>query len=108
MSSIWKKPTFSLRQQENNWIGIVFSTHDAWCHCEDVWLHLMIILNKQGNAPKPESEVENIKCLLTGTDTATTKEDHTEEDVVTGFNDGELEKLFAEDGTEENGDEGTR
>lgn len=108
MSSIWKKPTFSLRQQENNWIGIIFNTHDAWCHCEDPWLHLLDVLNRQGNARKPITDIENIKCLLTGIDTATTKEDHTEEDVVTGFNDGELEKLFAEDGTEENGDEGTR
>lgn len=108
MTSFWKRPQSSLRQQENNWIGIIFMTHDAFCQCDDPWFHLLVVLNKQGNAPKPESDVNNIKCLLTGTKPTPTEEDHTEEDVVTGFDDGELEKLFAEDGTADNGDEGTR
>lgn len=95
MSSVWKKPTFSLKQQETNWLNLTWATHDQFCHCDDPWLHFLIIINKQGNAPKPESDVNNIKCLLTGTKTDTTTAD-IEKDI--GLEEGDLEKLFADDG----------
>nr|UHS18296.1 MAG: hypothetical protein [Betatorquevirus sp.] len=96
MSSVWKPPKSSTRQLENAWMNSTFQTHDLFCHCNDPWLHFMIVLNKNSNAPKPEPEIENIKWLLIGKptigDTATV-EDH-------GFDDGDLERLFAEDGEE--------
>ncbi len=92
MSSIWKKPTSSLRQLENAWMNNIYCSHDLWCHCEDPPKHLMIIINKNSRAPKPESEIDNLKCLLTGEGGTAT---HTEDDA--GFNEGDLEKLFAED-----------
>lgn len=94
MTSCWKKPTSSVRQQELQWMNIIFQSHDQMCHCEDPQLHFMILLNKTGNAPKPESEIKNIKCLLTGQPTGETKD--TEEDNG-GFLEGELQKLFEED-----------
>lgn len=94
MSSIWKKPTFGPRQLENQWMNNIYCSHDLWCHCEDPPLHLLAIINRNSKAPKPEKEIINIKCLLTGEGGT---ENHGEEDA--GLEDGELERLFAEDGT---------
>lgn len=94
MTSIWKKPTYSPRQQELKWLNLMWESHDQMCSCQDPPLHLMILINKDSKAPKPESDIKNLKCLLTGTDT-TTKEDTENEDPI--FDDGVLEKLFAED-----------
>lgn len=99
MSSIWRPPTSSRRQQELAWRNTVFQVHDFFCHCDDPDLHFLIVMNKFNGAPKPEPEIKNIKCLLTG-NTATTEA--TEDKEETGFYDGELEKLFQEtDGTKE-------
>lgn len=101
MCSQWKKPNFSPRQQENQWMGIIFQSHDQICHCDDPWLHLLILLNKQGSCIKPESEIINIKCLLTGkpTDAGEGPSKDTVDDP--GFLEGELENLFKEDTTPE-------
>ena len=66
----------------------------------------MIVINRGSQAPKPDLDIKNIQCLLTGI--TTEKEDTTQEDVVTGFGDGELEKLFSEDTKEETGIASTR
>lgn len=94
MSSIWKKPTYSVRQQELQWQNLFYTAHDQFCHCDDPVYHFLIVVNRGSKAPKPESDVKNIQCLLTGI--TEEKEDTTPEDVVTGFDDGELEKLFSE------------
>ncbi len=80
---------------ENQWVNNIFSSHDLMCGCTDAIKHLLIILNRQGKAPKPEEEIDNIKCLITGE-----KDDHGE-DTEDIFGDGELEQLFAEDTKEE-------
>ena len=105
MTSIWKKPTYSPRQQELKWLNLMWESHDQMCSCNDPPLHLMILMNRESNAPKPESDIKNLKCLLTGTDT-TTKEDTENEDPI--FNEGELERLFAEDGEEKDTEENER
>lgn len=99
MSSIWKKPSSSIRQQELGWMNIMFSSHDQFCYCDDPWLHFLIILNKTCSAPKPEEEIKNIKWLITGEGNAIARstEQDTEE---TGFFEGELERLFNEDAGE--------
>ena len=97
MSSCWKKPFYTPKQQEKNWLNLTFACHDQFCHCDDPWLHFLILLNKTGSAPKPEEDIKNIKCLLTG-DTHTEEEDNPiEKEDETGFIDGELERLFQED-----------
>lgn len=90
---MWKKTTFSTRKLEDLWINNIYSSHDLWCDCSDVQLHFLQILNRNSEVKKPLEDIVNIKCLLTGptTETATA----TETDI--GLEDGELEKLFAED-----------
>lgn len=68
----------------------IFQSHDLFCGCNDPTLHFIIILNRNGKAIKPEKECKNIKCLITGE----TTDDDGPEDVL---QDGELEKLFADD-----------
>lgn len=93
MSMQLKEVQYGPRALETNWINCIFQTHDLICGCNDPILHLMILINKKGNAPKPEPEIRNIKCLLTGeTATGNTKE---KDDLP--FEDGELEQLFKED-----------
>lgn len=99
MSSVWKYPQASPRKQELLWMNILWSTHDQFCECQDPVLHLMILINRDSSARKPTSDIKNIKCLLTGE--TTTKEDTKPEDFDDlDIEDGELEKLFAEDGGE--------
>lgn len=100
MYSLWKNPTSSKRQQELAWIGIVNSTHDQFCHCDDPTNHLLYCLNKFSGFQKPEPEIRNIQCLLTGI-TPTTEEKDTKIEEEGGFYDGELEKLFEEGDTEQ-------
>lgn len=82
------------RQLELNWMNNIFNSHDLFCGCDDPFLHFLILVNKTGNAPKPEPEIKNIKCLITGKTTTGEKEE-------LDFDDGELERLFQEDNVEE-------
>lgn len=99
MSSVWKKPRYTPRQQENTWMNLLFNSHGQFCDCDDPTLHFMVLLNRDSSVQKPVSDIRNIKCLLTGTD-AETGENHTEEEA--GFYDGELEKLFDQGPGDEN------
>lgn len=89
-----KNPEYSPKQLEDQWINTIFANHDLICGCNDTITHLLVVLNRKGTAPKPEKDIKNIKCLITGKE----EEDHTEEDA---FGAGELELLFKEDGDEE-------
>lgn len=93
MNPTWKKTTYTQRQHENNWMNIVYQSHDQFCRCDDPQLHLLQIINRDSNAPKPAEEVRNIRCLLTGEKTTTT----TTEEENGGFDEGDLENLFAQD-----------
>lgn len=96
MSSVWKKPNSTPRQQENAWMNLLWNSHDQFCNCDDPLLHFMVLVNRDGNYKKPVSDIENIKCLLTGP--TTEEEDGTKEEEDHGFEPGDLEKLFAENG----------
>lgn len=95
MSTLLQNTAYYGKALENQWMNTIFQTHDLCCGCNDTILHLLTILNRNGKAPKPEKDIKNIKCLITGEG----KED-SEEDV---FGPGELEELFKEedDGTPE-------
>lgn len=99
MSSVYRYPNISPRQQENQWMNLIWGTHDQFCECNDPQLHFLILMNRDSNCRKPESDVRNIKCLLTGKDPTTSTTTKDEEDG--GFLEGELEKLFDEGPTEE-------
>lgn len=94
MSDVLQNPKYGPKALEQQWLNSIWTNHDLICGCDDPTLHLLILINKKGNAPKPTLDVKNIKCLLTGDPT---KEDTTYGDDVP-FGEGELEKLFSEDG----------
>lgn len=104
MSSIYKKPTLTPRAQELQWKNIIWQTHEQICECNNPWLHLMILINKDSPARKPEPEIKNILCLLTGTDST---EEKTTAEENGGFDEGDLESLFKEDEQEEKDTEPT-
>jgi len=88
MSKQLQPVKYTKKQQENNWINNIYSSHDLFCGCSDPLLHLLKVLNRSGNAPKPEEEINNIKCLITGDDTI--KEEGA------GISTQELEDIFAD------------
>lgn len=98
MTSFFEKTAYTARQLENQWMNNTYNSHDLFCRCKDPILHFIAVVNRNSSAPKPEKDVQNIKCLITGT-TATT---HGEEEDA-GFTDGDLEKLFAEDTEDDTG-----
>lgn len=98
MTSFYEPTTYNKRALENQWMNCTYNTHDLWCQCKDPVLHLLGIINRNSNAPKPEKDINNIKCLLTGiTDT---KDGEKEE---TGFDEGDLERIFTEDTVDDTG-----
>nr|UHS18225.1 MAG: hypothetical protein [Betatorquevirus sp.] len=99
MSSIWKKPTTTPRQLELGWLNLFHQAHDQFCQCEDPDLHYLMVINKFSNFKKPESEIINIKCLLTGKPTGTTTTTEEEKDIH--IDEGDLESLFEKDFEEE-------
>ena len=104
MSTIYKRPLYTPRQQENTWMNMIFTSHDQFCSCDEPLIHLMQLINRDSPCPKPLKDIRNIKCLLTGADTDDTVPTKDEDP---GFLEGELEKLFEEE-TVENGDADTR
>lgn len=96
MSTLLKETVYSPKQLETHWINNIFHSHDLFCGCPKPLLHLLTVINRNSAAPKPESEIPNIQCLLTGETTMATTGDH-------GIEEGELEKLFAEDTEEDTG-----
>nr|ALN98243.1 ORF2 [Chimpanzee anellovirus] len=89
MSKLLTTAKYTGRNIENQWINNVYSSHDLFCGCNDPILHLLTVINKGSQAQKPEEEIQNIKCLITGDPTKITAEDL--------FEEGELERLFTED-----------
>lgn len=86
--SRYNKPTeFGPRATEIQWLNSIVTTHGLFCGCEKPWNHLEDILKNQ-----------QVRCHLIGDNTTET---HTEEptgDVdIDGFQDGDLERLFAQD-----------
>ncbi len=99
MSSVWKYPNHSPRKQELTWMNLIFQSHDQFCDCNDPPLHFMVLINKDSNFKKPLSDIQNIKCLLTGATKDGTTEGETIIEDNFGFLEGELEDLFAEKDT---------
>ncbi len=66
---------------ENDWLGIIISTHDQICSCEEPWKHLQHKLKEQG-----------LKWPLTDGDTG--KKETKEEEDDDHFTEGDLQQLF--------------
>lgn len=86
MSKLLTPSIYSNKGLENNWVNLIWNSHDMICGCNNPWKHLSDILQRQGTQlclPSPTADI--------GT---STDPDITEED---GIKEGDLEKLFAED-----------
>lgn len=82
MSDYIKPTIYNKRGLENAWIGIVFSTHDQICGCNEAINHLNHLINQQ---KWPTSTTEK----TTGDETTGTTEIKD-----AGFDEGDLERLF--------------
>lgn len=96
MSDYFKHITISQRHKDLNWTNAIVHLHDIQCMCNEPLAHTIdTIFKQEPNLPLHQSTKDKIKqCLTTG-------EDHTTKDVVEEFGDDDLERLFADDDTEE-------
>ncbi len=78
--SKYKPANSSQKAQEKNYLNLIFSSHDFFCYCNTPGKHILHLI-------KPIAEEEPCHG-----DTPTTKEDGDPD-----IDDGDLERLFAED-----------
>lgn len=89
--SNFKTPTiYGPRAQEIQWLNCIVTSHGLICGCDKPFDHLQDILKNNHQA----------KCLF-GQEDTTGEKDHKTTLEDTGFDEGDLERLFEEDGEEE-------
>jgi len=94
MSSFLTPALYSNNGLENQWMNVVWNTHDLICGCNDCFKHLLEILKRKGSLP----------CLPSITTEEPGTDDHNGDGGAdAGLDDGELERLFAEDSPEDEG-----
>ena len=92
MSKFQQPPLYGPEAIQLQWINCIFQSHSLICGCDHTLKHLEEILNKRGTQ----------LCLPGPTDSGT-GEDPKDGDAVDNLIDGELEDLFKEDFTEDDG-----
>lgn len=100
MSKQLQNTVYTGKALEQQWRNNIFSSHDLMCGCNNPIKHLIIILNREGNAPKPEPEIDNILCLITGE-----KDGQHGDAADDNIQEGDLELLFKEDFGDDDGDD---
>lgn len=94
------KPTlYTGKSKENQLLNTVFSAHDLTCGCEDPPSHLTLLLIEKY---QPTKFTKEDKKIIQKWHTSIQEEDTTGED-ETGLQEGELDALFAEDTTTDEG-----
>jgi len=88
MSTLLKPTVYTKRGLENQWINLVFQSHDLICGCNDPQLHFNTLLNNQ-------------KCHRSTEETTTAVTTGDGKEKETPFDEGDLEALFAENIEEE-------
>lgn len=83
MSSYQKPPLYNGRGLDNQWMNIIFNSHDLMCGCNKVKEHLLDILNNQ-------------KCHHFTEETTTKETTGIGETNVDILEEGDLTKLFEE------------
>lgn len=88
----------TFKQIQSDWKNLIVHIHDNICSCDDPIEHTIhnLTTNPKELRLKESTKKQLQQCL-------TTTEDHTEEDVIDGFGDGELDALFAQDTEEDTG-----
>lgn len=100
MSTRYKPPKCSLRQQKLKWMNSLVHTHDIFCDCPHPLEHTAYMIFEQEPELKfttPEQDTIK-KCLTSTTGMDIVADDHDND----GFGEGDLEDLFKEDFGEEN------
>ncbi len=89
MSHLYKPTKYTLKQQQNQTTNLLCGIHDIYCFCQHPVKHILLSWAEKGEKiPVTKAEKEKVlQCL------STTEEDIVPED---GFEDGDLEELFAE------------
>ena len=99
MSTRYKKPTATIKQNKLKWMNQLCHTHDMLCDCPNPLEHTILLICEQERDLKfNPNEKDLIKQCLTTADTATVATDQDND----GFGEGDLEDLFKEDFGEEN------
>lgn len=94
MSSFLTPSVYSKNGLENQWLNSIYNIHDLMCGCNDCFKHLFEILKRKGNIP----------CLPSiTTEDDTTKDPNGDGAADAGLEDGELDRLFAEDTQDDEG-----
>lgn len=91
---MFSTPNYSKKQLQLQLTNSFVTNHDFICDCKKPTFHCMIILAKQLAPELTQQEKQQIIQCLGETDTTT-------EDIGTDLDAGELEKLFAEDVTDD-------
>lgn len=95
---MFKTPELSTKNKEKSLINSFVGSHDLVCYCNNPALHCLQILIKQLKPELKQEEINQLKQCL-GDDHTTTE---TAED--TGYDIGDLEKMFGEDDAGEEDD----
>lgn len=86
------------RYQTIQWKNTIVNLHDCICNCNSGIKHTLLLLTNEEITTTKEEKAQIIKCLTTGEEDNMAKEE-------TGFDDGDLEALFAgDDGAGEEGE----
>lgn len=92
--NFWKEPTYGPKRLELNWLNGCITTHDNICGCDTPAEHLLHLLA----AKSGYLLVKKQKCLTDGGEDKTTGKD---DDI--GLDEGELDRLFAENTEDDDG-----
>lgn len=108
MSKTWKPSPYTDKCMELHITNAIFHAHDLGCGCRDPLKHMLnLLLTNQIDSTISEETKQKIRCLLseedttgdgTGMELIPVHADHGFE----GFDIGDLEELFKEDGEEDN------
>lgn len=82
MSKFQKPSVYSKRGQDNQWINLIYNSHDLYCGCNTPIDHLEDILKNQ-------------KCHHTTNAATTTEDGGTTKDHDLIIDEGDLENLFS-------------
>ena len=104
MSSYYKPSGYTDYQKTTQWLNNCVSSHDLFCWCNDPWKHLMQGLLERGSEFDLSEKDKRLlqKCLITGKKDGGNQEERettttTKEETGLDLEEGELEKLFAEE-----------
>lgn len=92
MSLYMKNPEFGPRALQIQWINCIVTTHGMICSCEQPFKHLENLLQDQ-----------QVKCHFIGDPKGDTTAAITTGDGEDHFDEGDLDRLFEEDFTEDDG-----